>query len=170
MLSRYINLLHIDFQGTRSSLEILFNAYPWWCHQMETFSALMAIYRGIHRSPYNSPYKGQWRGALIFCLHDLRLNKRLNKQSSGWWLRRHRAHYEVTVMTCIHDSVGDTHILCIMTKTSWNGISCLILINDLSETLQEKTVEKSWMNPTLCLSMMWHHLTVVSSFVITGGI
>ena len=29
---------------------------------------------------------------------DLRLNKLLSKQSWGWWLERHRAHYDVTVM------------------------------------------------------------------------
>ena len=40
--------------------------------------------RGINRSPVNSPHKGQWRGALIFFV-DLRLNKRLSKQWSGWW-------------------------------------------------------------------------------------
>ena len=40
--------------------------------------------RGIHRSPVNSPHKGQWRGALMF-FFDLRLNKRLSKQSWGWW-------------------------------------------------------------------------------------
>ena len=39
---------------------------PWWRHQMETFSALLALVRGIHRSPVNSPHKGQWRGALMF--------------------------------------------------------------------------------------------------------
>ena len=32
----------------------------WWRHQMETFSALLAICAG------NSPHKGQWRGALMF--------------------------------------------------------------------------------------------------------
>ena len=32
---------------------------------------------------------------------DLRLNKRLNKQSRGWWLRRHRAHCDVIVMALI---------------------------------------------------------------------
>ena len=37
-----------------------------------------------HRSPLNSPHKGQWRGALMFFLH-LCLNKRLSKQSWGWW-------------------------------------------------------------------------------------
>ena len=37
--------------------------------------------RGIHRSPVNSPPKGQWRGVFL----DRRLNKRLSKQSWGWW-------------------------------------------------------------------------------------
>ena len=49
----------------------------------------------IHRSPANSPHKGQWCEALIV-FFDLFLNKRLSKQSWGWWfetlsrsLRRH---------------------------------------------------------------------------------
>ena len=40
--------------------------------------------RGIHRSPVNSPHKGQWRGALMFSFFFY-LNKRLGKQSWGWW-------------------------------------------------------------------------------------
>ena len=40
--------------------------------------------REIHRSPMNSPHKGQWRGALMFFFY-LRPNKRLSKQSWGWW-------------------------------------------------------------------------------------
>ena len=40
----------------------------WWRHQMETFTALLALCAGIHRSPVNSPHKGQWRGGLIFSL------------------------------------------------------------------------------------------------------
>ena len=56
---------------------------PWWRHQMETFSTLLAIC-AVHRSPVNSLHKGQWRGALLF-FFDLRLNKRLSKQSWGWW-------------------------------------------------------------------------------------
>ena len=57
---------------------------PWWRHQMETFSALLAFVRGIHQSPVNSPHNGQWRGALIFSLIRA-LNERLSKQSWGWW-------------------------------------------------------------------------------------
>ena len=40
--------------------------------------------RGIHLSPANFPLKGQWRGALMFSL-ICALNKRLSKQSRGWW-------------------------------------------------------------------------------------
>ena len=64
------------------------------------FSRNWPFVRRIHRSPVNSPQKGQWRGALIvrpLCF-DLRLNKRLSKQSWCWWLRRHRAHHDVIVM------------------------------------------------------------------------
>ena len=51
-----------------------------WKH----FPRYWSVVRGIHRSPVNSPHKGQWRGAFdIF--FDLRLNKRLSKQSWGWW-------------------------------------------------------------------------------------
>ena len=39
---------------------------PWWCHQMEAFSALLAHLRGIHRSPVNSPQKGPVMWTLTF--------------------------------------------------------------------------------------------------------
>ena len=71
----------------------------WWRHQMETFSALLAIVQGIHRCPVNSQHKGQWRGALMFTLICAWI-KRLSKQSWGWWfetsslsLWRHRDEY-----------------------------------------------------------------------------
>ena len=58
---------------------------PWWRHQMETFSALLAIYAG------NSAVTGEFptqrpvtRSFNVF--FDLRLNKQLSKQSWGWWL------------------------------------------------------------------------------------
>ena len=67
----------------------------WWRHQMETFSALLAICAG------NSPVPGEFpaqrpvtRSFDVFV--DLRPNKRLSKQWWGWWfetpsspLRRH---------------------------------------------------------------------------------
>ena len=56
----------------------------WWRHQMETFSALLALCAG------NSPVIGEFptqrpvtRGFGVF--FDLCLNKRLGNQSWGWW-------------------------------------------------------------------------------------
>ena len=42
----------------------LFRILSWWRHQMETFSASLALC--AWNSPVNSPHKGQWRGALMF--------------------------------------------------------------------------------------------------------
>ena len=57
----------------------------WWRHQMETISALLAL------CEVNSPVIGEFpsqrqvtRSFGVF--FDLRLNKRLSKQSWGWWL------------------------------------------------------------------------------------
>ena len=56
----------------------------WWRNQLETFFALLAICAG------NSPVAGEFsaqrpvtRSFDVF--FDLRLNKRLSKQSWGWW-------------------------------------------------------------------------------------
>ena len=54
--------------------------------------------RGIHRSPVNSTHKGQWRGALMFSLICAWINNCVNNREAGD-LRRHRAHYDVTVMS-----------------------------------------------------------------------
>ena len=53
--------------------------------------------RGIHRSSVHSPHKGQWRGALMFSLIYTWINGWVNNDEAGD-LRRHRAHYGVTVM------------------------------------------------------------------------
>ena len=53
---------------------------------------------GIHGSPVNSPHKGQWRGALMFSLISAWINGWVNNREAGD-LRRHHAHYEVTVMS-----------------------------------------------------------------------
>ena len=56
----------------------------WWRHQMETFSALLAICVG--NSPVTGEFPAQRPVTWSFdAFLDLRLNKRLNKQSRGWW-------------------------------------------------------------------------------------
>ena len=68
---------------------------PWWRHQMETFSSLLAPCAGNSPVPVNSPHKGQWRGALMFSFAWI--NDWVNNREAGD-LRRHRGHYDVIVM------------------------------------------------------------------------
>ena len=59
------------------------SGWPWWRHQMETFSALLAICVG--NSPVPGEFNAQRPVTLSFdVFFDLRLNKRLSKQSRGW--------------------------------------------------------------------------------------
>ena len=46
----------------------------------------------------NSPHKGQWRGALVFPLICAWINGSVNNHEAGA-LKRHRAHYDVNLMT-----------------------------------------------------------------------
>ena len=72
---------------------------PRWRHQMETFSALLALYVGNSPVTGEFPHKGQWRGALIFSLICVWTNGWVNNRNFGDF-RRHRAHYDVTVTQC----------------------------------------------------------------------
>ena len=73
----------------------------WWRHQMETFSALLAICAG------NSPVPGEFRSqrpvtrALIFPLICVWINGWVNNREAGD-LRRYRAHYDVRIMITQH--------------------------------------------------------------------
>ena len=60
------------------------HSQTWWRHQMETFSALLAISAG--NSPVPGEFPTQRPVTRSFDVYfDLRLNKRLCKQSWGWW-------------------------------------------------------------------------------------
>ena len=76
-------LVVVQRQGHRP-IRTLWACPSWWRHQLETFSALLATCAG------NSPVPGDFpaqrpvtRSFDVF--FDLRLNKRLSKQSWGWW-------------------------------------------------------------------------------------
>ena len=56
--------------------------------------------RGIHWRPVNSPHKGKWCGALMFSLICVWITDWVNNREAGE-LRRHRNHYDVTVMRCM---------------------------------------------------------------------
>ena len=74
--------------------------HSWWRHQMETFSALLAICAGNSPVTVTSPHKGQWRGALMLSLICAWINDWVNNRQAGDF-RRHHAHYDVTVMYCV---------------------------------------------------------------------
>ena len=73
---------------------VLLQTASWWRNQMKAFSALLILCAG--NSPAEFPLQRQVTRSL-----DLRLNKRLIKQSRRRDLRRHRTHYAVTVLIYI---------------------------------------------------------------------
>ena len=99
----YGGALTSHFMEQHSSPNLYF-LFSWWRHQMETCSTSLAFVRrihrwlrGIHRSPVNSPHTDQWRGALMLSSICAWTNGWLNNRDAGY-LRRHCAHYDVTVM------------------------------------------------------------------------
>ena len=90
---------------------------PWWRHQMETFSALLAIC--AENSPVPGEFAAQRPVTQSFDVSfDLRLQKRLSKQWWGWWfetlshpLWRHR-----NAMTC---RLPSAKLLPIPAQTYW---------------------------------------------------
>ena len=85
-----------------------------WRHQMEAFSAQLAICAGNSpgNSSVNSPHEGQWRGALMFSLICGSINAWVNNRETGD-LRRHHAHYDVIEM---HYHSGGRFV-----SYAWNG-------------------------------------------------
>ena len=79
----------------RSYLHLIHDDTSKWKH----FPRYLPFVREIHWSPVDSPHKSQWRGALMFSLICVWTNGWVHSQEAGD-LRRHRAHFDVTVMSC----------------------------------------------------------------------
>ena len=152
-------LFHSPHRWQRGLWYIMMTS-SWWRHQMETFSALLAICAG--NSPVPSEFPTQrpvTRSSDVF--FDLRLNKQLSKQSWGWWfetlsrpLWRHRNGYRNT--SCITgplggESTGDRWIP--LTKGQW----CEALMFPLLLVLTS-----CWTNSWMA-SDLRHHGTHVTS-------
>ena len=109
----------------------------WWRHQMETFSALLAIWVG------NSPVPGEFptqrpvtRSFDVF--FDLRLNKRLGKQWWGWWFKtlsrplwRHRNGDWTHIISYIFwidiwENIVELYFLLIPNECKWTSIYKLL--------------------------------------------
>ena len=68
-----------------------------WKHFFRVIGPLCGEFTG--HPPVTSPRKGQWRGALMSSLIYALTNGWVNNRDAHD-LRRHRAHYDVTVMWC----------------------------------------------------------------------
>ena len=95
--------------------DILFTV-AWWRHQMETFSALLAICAG------NSPHKGQWLEASMFTLICARINGWVNTREAGD-LRRYHAHYDVIVMVSLRGVVMYAKCILVFCIFRWIFVS-----------------------------------------------
>ena len=83
----------------------LMRPVSWWRHEMETFSASLALCAG--NSPVTDEYPAQGPVTRSFdVVFDVRLNKRLGNQSWGWWsetpTRSLWRHCNVLFRNCIH--------------------------------------------------------------------
>ena len=85
--------------------------------------------RGIHRSPVNSPHEGQWRGSLMFSLICAWIRAWVNNRDAGD-LRRHRTHYDVTVMSFMWDP--GQHCVSRRTRFCWVLFCCCHIIISLN--------------------------------------
>ena len=132
---------------------------PWW-RQMETFSPLLAIC--AENSPVPGEFPAHRRVTRDFdVFFDLRLNKRLSKQSWGWWfetlscpLWRHcndmvmailaggiyPIHTPITPSVLHWQHIQQDHIRCVARKSRAN-LGCLHLWS-ISKFIQNKSSVK----------------------------
>ena len=82
-------------------------------------SALLALCAGNSPVTENSPHKGQWCGALMFSLICVWINGWVNNREAGD-LRRHRAHYDVSVMICVFvETYTHVYVNCFSVIATW---------------------------------------------------
>ena len=75
----------VTFRVTGVVRKFFDRVVPWWRHQMETFSALLAICAGNSPAPGEFPTAQRSVTRSFDVFFDPRLNKQLTKQSWGWW-------------------------------------------------------------------------------------
>ena len=73
-----LKLIHVSKRGHWTQIK--------FCHQLETFSALLALCAGNSPATGEFPAKRPVTQSFDVFL-DLRLNYRLSEQSSGWWFK-----------------------------------------------------------------------------------
>ena len=126
-----------SYSGRSEPVVMLTMITSWWRHQMETFSALLAIC--AVSSPVTGeltaqrPVKRSFDG-----FFDLRLNKQLSKQSWGWWfgtpprllwrLCNDQRNSYIILFVCFHKPIKMTQTFDFMQTVrcfSWQNLKCI---------------------------------------------
>ena len=81
---RCVKTFHCFTMPTGYSTDSTWQMITWWRHQMETFSALLAICAGNSLATGEFPAQRPMTRSFDVFL-ELHLNKRLSKQWWGWW-------------------------------------------------------------------------------------
>ena len=123
--------------------------------QWKHFPHYCPFVRGIHWSPVNSPHKGQLRGPLMFSLICVWRNGCVNNGEAGD-KRRHRAHYDVTVMGWTETTGAMNYGLI----SVWNKRKILVAQRNTNEGRLVAQLIVSWSVEVMCCA----HLTVLIHF------
>ena len=77
----------LEWEDSLHIQQHIINIYclPWWRHQIETFSALLAFCAGNSPVPGEFPAQRPVTQSFDVFFDLRRLNKQLSKQSWGWW-------------------------------------------------------------------------------------
>ena len=125
-----------------------------WKH----FPRYWPFVRVIHRWPVNSSHKGQWHGSSMFSLICAWIIGWVNNCEAGE-LRRHRAHYDVIVMTLLIAMCNMWHSV-----TMGNSVAVLLtrqVINHSEHSILTDWRCVKWMRnvPDICekvaISVIW---------------
>ena len=105
-------------------LQEIIDCTTWWRHQMKTFSASLVLCAG------NSPITGEFPSQRLVTrsfdvFFDLRLNKRLSKQSWGWW-------FETSSRSSWRHCNGDVEVFWDRNKPKWNVYMWIFVSSCLS--------------------------------------
>ena len=111
---------------------------PWWRHQMATFSALLALCAG--NSPVTGEFPAQRPVTRIFdVFFELCLNKRLSKQSCGWWFetpsRSLWRHCDAKPVDALSACGHELH---------WQSLTCFCLHSELLSIIHTIWLSRKW--------------------------
>ena len=95
----HVYMIRIFLFSQASNIDKIYSGHliTWWHHQMEKFSALLALCEGNPPVTGGFPSEGQWHGVLMFSLICTWINGWANNWDAGD-LRCHHTHYDITAI------------------------------------------------------------------------